>query len=60
MTNENLYILGKRLGLSRNDIDKLMEDKITINQNASMPLACDEYKHGLLYGVISISDFEID
>jgi hypothetical protein len=56
MSKENLYKLGRKVGLNKNDIDKLLKHRFITNEHASLSYP-DSYKDGTWYGTISIKDF---
>ena len=56
MLTENLYKLGGKLGLNKNDIDDVLKYETLCNEYVSL-LQPVSYKDGTWYGTISINDF---
>ena len=56
MSKENLYKLGKKLGLTKNDIDDALKHRTVSDEHVSLSEP-DSYKDGTWYGTISINDF---
>ena len=57
MVEKNLYELGEKLGLNRNDIDQILRDEVRGRNQASLSLGVYEYDKGILYGSVSFYDF---
>ena len=56
MSKENLYKLGEKLGLNKNDIDGALKYGTVSDKHAFLSEP-DSYKDGTWYGTISINDF---
>ena len=57
MSKVNLYLLGERLGLNKNDIDNTLKDETSSVKQASFSFGPGDYNWGTLYGTVSINDF---
>jgi len=57
MKNEKIYNLGKKLGLNKKDIDRILKGGITGCAITGLPMIASVYKVGGYYGTISIYDF---
>jgi hypothetical protein len=57
MKNEEIYNLGKKLGLNKQDIESVLKSGITSCAIAVLPLVPHIYKDGTYYGTVSIKDF---
>ena len=56
MKNELIYNLGKKIGLSKQDIDNTLVNSISNKKSVSISYRSDCYKNGTRYGTVSISD----
>ena len=56
-TNAKIYELGLMLGLNKNDMDDVLKDTSTKNEQLSFSMGPHEYCSAL-YGTVSINDFE--
>lgn len=54
---ENLYIMGKRVGLKKADINYILNNKNTCSENIHLSAGPHIYRGGTWYGTISIRDF---
>jgi hypothetical protein len=52
-----LYMLGIELGLTKNDIDQIIQDIPRTNDCPSLSLGPPFYPGGGRYGTVSIKDF---
>jgi hypothetical protein len=50
---DNIYELGKTLGLDKKDIDKVLSAKLRISTEGINTPAVDVYKAGTRYGILS-------
>ena len=57
MPKEDLYKLGKKLGLNENDINGILKYKMIRAKQASLSCGPNWYNWGTLYGTISPNDF---
>jgi hypothetical protein len=57
MNNEKLLDIGKKLGLEKQDIDSILNSKVTNCVFAVLPVLSYIYKEGSYYGTISFYDF---
>ena len=56
-TKENLYKLGEKLGLNKNDIDYALKYRKASDEYAPVSFGPGGYPGGSLYGTISIENF---
>jgi len=56
MKNEIIYNLGKKIGLSKQDIGNTLVNSISNKKSVSILYKSDFYKNGTRYGTVSISD----
>ena len=57
MPKENLYKLGEKLGLNKNDIDGALKYGTISDKQASLSFGPGWYNWGTFYGTVSINDF---
>ena len=57
MYRKNLYKLGEKLGLTKNDIDDALKSRTAGDKQASLSFGPGPYNWGSLYGTVSINDF---
>jgi hypothetical protein len=56
MSRKDLYILGEKLGLNKDDIENILTYELVLDAQAN--LSCGpHYSGGALYGTISPYDF---
>ena len=58
MLRKRLYELGKKLGLTENDIDNILSTGLTEVDSVESSLPVEVYKGVIEYGTISIKDFK--
>lgn len=57
MIPDNLYKLGKKLGLTHTDIDNILSSESKKQYNVRHTSPIEVYKGVIKYGTISIKDF---
>lgn len=57
MVKDNLYKIGKDLGLNKNDIDNTLKCRFINDETTSLSVGPGDYDWGTLYGTVSIYDF---
>ena len=57
MLKEDLYKLGRKLGLNKNDIELVFNYKSVSDEQTYLSCGPGGYSGGFLYGTISIYDF---
>lgn len=57
MSINNLYNLGQKLGLTKNDIDYSLKDETSCLNKIPLSFGPIDYNWGTLYGTINSKDF---